>query len=103
MKENLMPYKNSISGKLVFFLTIIVAYYWFLGQVTDVYRFEVVGAVYEILWLPVLVMLFVLPVIALVLLIKVKTEYLVAQYLFFTYRCGYCFVYDFWKIKQRTL
>ena len=45
MKENLMPYKNSISGKLVFFLTIIVAYYWFLGQVTDVYRFEVVGAV----------------------------------------------------------
>ena len=72
MKENLMPFKNSVSGKLVFFLTIIVAYYWFLGQVTDVYRFEVVGAVYEILWLPVLVMLFVLPVIALVLLIKEK-------------------------------
>ena len=72
MKQNLIPFKNSVSGKLVFVMSIIVAAYWWFGQIFAVYRFAVVGAVYEILWLPVLVMLFVLPVIALVLLIKEK-------------------------------
>ena len=74
MKENLNPFKNSRTGKIVFILSIIVSGYWWLGQVINVYRFAFVGAIYEILWLPVLLILFLLPIISLILLIKEKVN-----------------------------
>lgn len=74
MKENLTPFKNSRTGKIVFILSIIVSGYWWLVQVTNVYSFALVGAIFEILWLPVLAMLFVLPIISLILLVKEKVN-----------------------------
>jgi len=70
MKENLTLFENSRTSKIVFILSIIVSGYWWLGQVINVYSFALVGAIFEILWLPVLAMLFVLPIISLILLIK---------------------------------
>jgi len=75
MKENLTPFKNSRIGKIVFILSIIVPGYWWLGHVINVYSFAFVGAIFEILWLPVLLMLFVLPIISLILLIKEKVNF----------------------------
>jgi len=75
MKENLTPFKNSRIGKIVFILSIIVPGYWWMGHVINVYSFAFVGAIFEILWLPVLLMLFVLPIISLILLIKEKVNF----------------------------
>ena len=72
MKENLIPFKNSRTGKIFFILSITASGYWWLGQVINVYSFALVGAIFEILWLPVLAMLFVLPIISLILLVKEK-------------------------------
>lgn len=74
MKENLTPFKNSRTGKIVFILSIIVAGYWWLGQVINVYSIAFVGVIFEILWLPVLLMLFLLPIISMILLIKEKVN-----------------------------
>ena len=72
MKENLIPFKNSRTSKIVFILSIIVVGYWWLGQVINEYSLALVGAIFELLWLPALAMLFVLPIISLIFLVKEK-------------------------------
>jgi hypothetical protein len=52
----------------------IVSGYWMLGKVVHVNRFALLGAFFEILWLPALAMLFVIPIISIVLLLKEKTN-----------------------------
>jgi hypothetical protein len=52
----------------------IVAGFWWLGNSINVYRFALVGAIFEILWLPALAMLFLLPIASLILLIKEKVN-----------------------------
>lgn len=47
---------------LVFLVTIIVSFYWFLAQVLDVYRFPALGAMYEMSSVGMLIILFGLPV-----------------------------------------
>jgi hypothetical protein len=74
MKENLTPFKNSRISKIVFILSIIVSGFWLLGQVINVYRFALVGAIFEILWLPAIAMLFALPIISLILMVKEKVN-----------------------------
>jgi len=51
-----------------------VAGFWWLGNSINVYRFALVGAIFEILWLPALAMLFLLPIASLILLIKEKVN-----------------------------
>ena len=72
MKENLNSFKNPRTDKIVFILSIIVSGYWWLGQVVNVYTFAFAGAVFEILWFPALLILFVLPILSLIMLIKEK-------------------------------
>ncbi len=74
MKENSSTFKNSRTSKLVFILSIVASCYWWLGQIINVYSFALVGAIFEILWLPVLAMLFVLPIISMILLLKEKVN-----------------------------
>lgn len=74
MNQHLSSFKNSKTGKIVFLLSIVVAGYWWLGQVINVYRYAFVGALFEILWLPVLLMLVVLPIISVIMLIKEKVN-----------------------------
>lgn len=72
MNENLTEFENSKTSKIVLILSIIVAGFWWLGQVINVYHFAIVGAIFEILWLPVLGMLFLLPIFSLIMLVKEK-------------------------------
>jgi hypothetical protein len=65
-------FKNSSLSKIFFVLSIIVFAFWIVGQIIDVYRFTAIGAIYEVLWLFMLLMLFVLPIISLILLIIEK-------------------------------
>ena len=49
----------------VFFTT-----FWLV--IPNVYRYPVVGAIYEFLWLPMILLLFVIPVLVLIMIIKNK-------------------------------
>lgn len=46
---------------LILTLSVLVAIYWGIGKLVNVYSSSFVGAVFEILWLPMLLLLFVLP------------------------------------------
>jgi len=67
--------KNSTLSKVVFLLSIIIFVFWTLGQIIDVYRYDVVGAIFEFLWLFMLLGLFGLPILAIVFLIKEKFSF----------------------------
>jgi hypothetical protein len=72
MKETSTPFKNSKISKVVFILSILSSGFWCLGQVMNVYRFTLVGVLYEILWLPALGVLCLLPIFSLLFLVKEK-------------------------------
>lgn len=72
MKETSTLFKNSKTSKVVFILSILSSGFWCLGQVINVYRFTLVGVLYEILWLPALVILCLLPLFSLLFLLKEK-------------------------------
>ena len=61
-----------LNKKIIFFLSILTAIFWCLAQFVNIYYFAVVGVIFEILWLPVLALLIVLPIISLVFLVKEK-------------------------------
>ena len=52
--------------KIIFILTIAAAIFWMISKSFNVYRWPVVGAIFEILWFPSLFILFILPFVSLV-------------------------------------
>jgi predicted neutral ceramidase superfamily lipid hydrolase len=58
-------FKVSTSGKIVLVSAILVSLFWWLTKTVDIYKNAIVGAIFEILWLPMLALLFILPVISL--------------------------------------
>jgi hypothetical protein len=72
MKENTPRFKNSGTGKIILVLSIIVSGFWWIGKSLSVYNIALVGAIFEILWLPMLAMLLLLPILSLVFFIKEK-------------------------------
>jgi hypothetical protein len=48
--------------------------FWLLSKTIDVYQITFLGVLYEIIWLPMLVMLFVLPIINIYSLLKIKNS-----------------------------
>jgi len=68
-------FKNSSLSKIFFTLSIVVLVFWSTGRIIDVYRYPAVGAIFEILWLFMLLILFILPIVALILLIKEKFSF----------------------------
>ena len=74
MLEQFKKISHSTQSKIVFMLSIEVSLFWMLGELINVYRFALVGAIYEIVWLPNLAMLFTLPLICLFFLGKEKIK-----------------------------
>jgi hypothetical protein len=72
MKDSSSVFKNTILNKAIFALSILVCAFWILGQMFNVYHYAIVGAVFEILWLPCIISIVGIPLISLVLLIKEK-------------------------------
>jgi hypothetical protein len=81
MQETIIPIKHSRTSTIVFILSVIVSGYWWLGQAINVYRFAIVGAIFEILWLPSLVMLIFIPLISLLLLVY-ETVHFRSRYIY---------------------
>lgn len=52
------------NGKIIFIFTSIFSATWLLGNMINVYQYKAMGAVFELLWLPMLCGLIILPVLA---------------------------------------
>ena len=63
---------TSIKNNIVFCFAVAGFIFWILGKTIDVYKYILVGAIFEILWLPMLVGLFIIPTLSLWLLFKEK-------------------------------
>jgi heme O synthase-like polyprenyltransferase len=70
MLHETIPFKNTNAARLVLLISILVALFWYVGQTLNIYRYALVGVVFEILWLPMIGALFVLPVISVIRLRK---------------------------------
>lgn len=68
-------------SKILFLVSILVSIYWLLGLVINVYNYPIVGAIAELLWLPMLAMIFIIPVLSLYYVFKEK----------FTIKSLYCY------------
>jgi apolipoprotein N-acyltransferase len=70
MEENLTMFRNTRNSKIVLGLSVFTVLFWWLSHVIDVYHFAFVGAIFELLWVFAVGMLFGLPIYALVFWIK---------------------------------
>jgi hypothetical protein len=75
MEQETTDFKNSRLSKILFVLSIFILAYWSIGRSINVYQYAIVGAIYEIMWLFMLLALFGLPIIALIFLIKEKFSF----------------------------
>ena len=57
---------NMAIGKVVMGLTIFVLLFVGLSRLLNIYQFAFVGAIFEILWLPVILLLFILPILSII-------------------------------------
>lgn len=71
-KGNFLNKANT--GKLMFTLSVIVSIFWILVNSMNVYGNAFVGFVFEILWLPMLVGIFFIPVVSIILVFKKNTR-----------------------------
>lgn len=55
-------------------ITLFVSLFFISGKYVDFYRFKVTGAFFELLWLPFLIILFLIPGYSLYMLIKKDTQ-----------------------------
>lgn len=54
-------------------VTLMVSLFFVSGKYVDFYRFNVTGALFELLWLPFLIMLFLIPAYSLYMVIRKET------------------------------
>ncbi|ESU28644.1 hypothetical protein FLJC2902T_12350 [Flavobacterium limnosediminis JC2902] len=61
---------------IILVLSVFVLGYWIgVNSMQDIYRYAIVGAVYELLWFPFLMLFFLLPILNLVMLVKSKFNF----------------------------
>jgi hypothetical protein len=85
---------TSMKPKAVFILSILASVFWYIGQTVNVYYFAVVGAIFEILWLPMIALLIVLPIFSFIYLVKEKFN-LKSLYLYSFLILMFTFLYFF--------
>ncbi len=75
----MVPSDNSFSNTktsiVVFVLSVLVTLFWAVGNLIDVYQNVIVGVVFELLWLPVILLSLVLPIVCVFFLLKEKFSF----------------------------
>ncbi len=66
--------KKSKSAITIFILSLLTSIFWCIAQLFNVYKIAVIGAIFEILWLPMIALLLALPILSLILLVKQKFD-----------------------------
>jgi hypothetical protein len=72
MEEKQTPFKNSVLSRVILSISVSVALFWYSVQIANIYRFALVGAVFEILWLPFILLLIGLPIFSFIFFVKDK-------------------------------
>lgn len=72
MPEISTVFEKSKTSKIVLILSVFVSIFWILGSTINIYSYILVGAIFEMLWLPVIAMTYVLPIISFIFLFKKK-------------------------------
>lgn len=67
--------ENAITNKkLIIALSVLILSYWLLCKTIDVYKYTILGVLSEILWFPMIAMLFLLPIINTYAIFKSKNS-----------------------------
>ncbi len=56
--------KKLKNGKILSLLSMLVFAFWTIAKRTNVYKFNFIGAIFEMLWLPMLVLCIITPLLA---------------------------------------
>jgi hypothetical protein len=67
MKGILSVINKSGLGKGIFLLTLGASIFWIFTKFVPIYENKIIGAVFEMLWLPVVIILFILPILSFLL------------------------------------
>jgi len=73
--------QHNKTGKILFILSLACSAFWITSNYVNIYRYAMVGAIFEMLWLPMLALIFLLPLLCLIFMIKEK-KYFQSYYLF---------------------
>lgn len=78
MKGELKRFTNFYTGQVAILFSIITSGYWIFGNSFDVYTYIFVGAIYELLWVFMIPLLFLVPIASLIGIIvnRFKESYL---------------------------
>ena len=72
MKHPVKHFRHTKQSRIVFVMSVLVAAYWYFAKSIDVYQSKFASAVFEILWLPMIILLFALPIASLGFFVKDK-------------------------------
>ena len=75
MVESSIVLQNFRTAKIILIFSITNALFWGIGKSINVYSAPVVGAIFEILWLPTLLGLFILPILAIIFWVKDRFDF----------------------------
>ena len=74
MTKSLTVFSQPKTKKLILILSIAIALFWILGKFINVYSVAIMGAIFELLWLPALIGLFILPILSIIAWYKEKFD-----------------------------
>ena len=61
---------EKVNSKIILILSLFVLIYWFIGHNSNIYKYTIVGVIYELLWLPMLFLLFTLPILSIFMMVN---------------------------------
>lgn len=70
MEKNIKPIIDSV----IFFVSMLVMFFWILTNRINIYENKFIGIIAEILWLPFILLIFVLPIFTTVLIFTRKQK-----------------------------
>lgn len=70
-----MSIMSTKTEKILLWLSLFTCLFWLLIQLVDVYQFKVTGILYEIVSIPMLLMLVILPIVIIIQLIRHKPKF----------------------------
>jgi len=72
MPDRSASFNNSGINRVLFILSIITIPYWLTAKSLNVYNIAFIGAVFELLWLPMIISVFIGPVFSIILFVRDK-------------------------------
>ena len=75
MSTNNVSFKNSKTNVIILLASIFTATVWLIGTHINVYQNAFLGAIFELLWLPIILLLIVIPITAIYFLAKDKFNF----------------------------